>query len=200
MKPGLAFRHGPGFGSRPSDAARPDRHRAFVRARTSAHDRRVHGLRFAGSAPCAHHPGRTSARSRMDRSAQPDPRRRGRDREPVRDRGPDARGDARDRGVEPPLFRGRRGFHDRLAGLRAGRGAPRLRARHLHPRRTADHHAALHRSALVPDLFQQAVSRREQRRRQRLLPPDAALRTAARTAQALAHAGTDGRFDRDWPA
>ena len=68
----------------------------------------------------------------------------------------DARGDVRDRGLEPPLSGGRRALHDGHRAAPAGRAerAADRHAGHLHSGRQPARHGALRRAARLPDLPQ----------------------------------------------
>ena len=73
-----------------------------------------------------------------------------------RHRGPDARGDAGNRGHQPPLRRERRALHDRDPDVPVRHRRAEDHAGHLHPVRPPADHRALRRAAAVHDRRQQA--------------------------------------------
>ena len=116
-----------------------------------AHRLRHRGRRAGQARGTGRHEGR-----RVARPGEPDQGRGPAGGADLVDLGADARGDVRDRGVEPALSGGRRLLHDRArpapAG-HAGRAADR-HAGHLRSRRQPPRHGALRRAARLPDLRQ----------------------------------------------
>ena len=89
---------------------------------------------------------------RLGRPARADARRRARRRAPARDRRALARGNARDRDLEPPLRGKRHAVHDGDGRDQDRHRPPRVRRDHLHPVAQPADHEPLRRPAAVPAL------------------------------------------------